>query len=88
MDVHDEVHQVAGSLHPIPGGFPFAADLDSLRLSSRPDQSLRHAISERGTLRSPIDDVHHMRFSSAEVEDLRKEQAVENAITPQQVLVR
>lgn len=65
LDVHDEVYQAAGPLYPIPGGFPFAADLDSLRLSSRPDQGLRHALFERGTLPSPIDDANHMRFGSA-----------------------
>lgn len=65
LDVYDEVYQVAGPLYPIPGGFLFVAGLDSLRLSSRPDQSLRHALFKRGTLCSPIDNANHKRFDSA-----------------------
>lgn len=67
LDVYDQVYQVTRPLYPIPGGFLFVADLDSLRLSSRPDQGLRHAIFKRGTLRSPTDIANHKGFGSAGV---------------------
>ena len=91
LDVYDQVYQVTRPLYPIPGGFLFVADLDSLRLSSRPDQGLRHAIFKRGTLRSPIDmpitrDLVQLGFGVHRWDKraLFKHHVDENATTPEQ----
>lgn len=50
LDVHEQIHQTYGPLHPISSGFLSVACFHHLWLPSRAYQGLRHAFLECGML--------------------------------------